>query len=95
MHFRVVVLCKESVSRMDVYRIEESLCRRLATGYVDYIDFMEKYSVEEFEKFDEKGYVWYIFSYSGGRLRFLGYGLRLPRGWRKRYREILVFDGHV
>ena len=95
MHFRVVVLCKESVSRMDVYRIEESLCRRLATGYVDYVDFMEKYSVEEFEKFSEKGYVWYTFSYSGGRLRFLGYGLRLPRGWRKRYREVLVFDGHA
>ena len=94
MHFRIVVLSRKYVYRSEAYEIEKRLERRLKK--VDYVDFMKWYSPHEFkEKFDEEAFVSCTFSYNGKQLRLLDYGLKLPKGWKKKYKEILVYDAHI
>jgi len=98
MHFRLVVLCRGYADRREVARVEARLERRLVVRkrIFDYVDFFERYSPNRFpEEFEERGFVAATYTWDGKRLRHLGPGLVLPRGWRKRYREVLVFDAHA
>jgi len=91
-------LCRGYADRWEVGEVERRLERRLVVGkrLFDYVDFFERYSPNRFpEGLEERGFVAATYTWDGKRLRHLGPGLRLPRGWRKRYRAVLVFDAHT